>query len=175
MSKKFIHVGSHTICQSLKKTTCVNWSKEMLQKYDRSASKQVYDIVTGDDSCIYAYEPESNEQQSTVWVFQDEPNPTIVSRTQSTSKQMVACFFGKTRHVAIVPLEQRSTVNSKWYTNICLPVIFQEIRKTNRITLHHNNASSHTLAQTTAFLSTQNINLSIVLTWYRMTSFYSPT
>ena len=115
----------------------------MLQKYDRIASKHVYDIVTG--SWIYAYEPES-KQQSTVWVFQDEPNPTKIARTQSTSKQMIACFFGKTKHVAIVPLEQRRTYNSEWYTTISLPVVFQEIRKTNRrrrFTLHHDNASSN--------------------------------
>ena len=71
-------------------------------------------------------------------------------------------FSEKTGHVAIVPLEQRRTVNSDWYTTICLPVILPEIRKTNRrrrITLHHDNASSHTSAQTTGFLSTQNIDL----------------
>ena len=51
----------------------------------------------------YAYEPES--KQSTVWVFQDEPNPTKADRARSSSKQMIACFFGKTRHVAIVVLE----------------------------------------------------------------------
>ena len=71
-------------------------------------------------------------------------------------------FRKKTGHVAIVPLEQRRTVTSEWYTNICLPVVFQELRKTNRrrrITLQHDNASSHTLAQTTAFLSTQKIDL----------------
>ena len=39
----------------------VDWSKEMLQKYDSGASKYIYDIV-------YAYDPE-NKQQSTVWVF----------------------------------------------------------------------------------------------------------
>ena len=61
------------------KKACVNWSKEMLQKFDRGASKHVYDIVTGDESWIYAYESES-KQQSTVWVFQDEPNPIKVPR-----------------------------------------------------------------------------------------------
>ena len=68
---------------------------------------------------------------------------------------MIACSFGKTLHVAIVPLEQRRTVNSDWYTTVCLPVVFQEIRKTNcrrRITLH-------TSLQTTAFLSTHIIDL----------------
>ena len=95
-------------------------------------------------------------------MFQDEPNPTKVARTRSTFKQMIACVFGKTGHVAIVPLEQRRTVNSEWYTIICLPVVFQEIRKIDhrrRITLHHDNASSHISAQTTAFLSSQNIDL----------------
>ena len=89
----------------------IDWSQEMLQKYDRGASKHVYDIVSGDESWIYAYEPES-KQQSTV--FQDEPNPTKVARARSTFKQMIACFFGKTGHVPIVPLEQRRTVNSEW-------------------------------------------------------------
>ena len=68
-------------------------------------------------------------------------------------------FFGKSGHIAI---EQRRLVNFEWYTTICLAVVFQEIRKTKRrrrITLHHDNASSHTSAQTTAFLSTQNIDL----------------
>ena len=103
----------------------------MLQKYDRSASKHVYDIVTGDESWIYAYKPES-KQQSTVWVFQDVPNPTKVASARSTSKQIIVWFFGKTGHVAIVPQEeQRRTVNSEWYTTICWAVVFQEIRKTN--------------------------------------------
>ena len=133
----------------------------MLQKYDRVALKHVYDIVTGDKQWIYSYELESR-QQSTVWLFQYEPNTTKVACAQSTSKQMNACFFRKTGHVEIVTLEQRRTVNSKWYTTICLPVFFQEIRNTNRrrqITLHHNNASSHLSAQITAFLRTQNIDL----------------
>ena len=91
-------------------------------------------------------------------------------------------FFWKTGHVAIVPLEQRRTVNSKWHTTICLPVVFQEIKKTNRrkrITLHHDKVSSHTLAQTTAFLSTQTsiwwVICRIVLIWQRMAAFYSRT
>ena len=66
----------------------------MLQKYDRGGSKHVYDIVTGDESWIYAYEYES-KQQSTVSVFQDEPNPTKVAGALSNSKQMIACFFEK--------------------------------------------------------------------------------
>ena len=102
---------SHNLTKS-QKDARVDWCKQMLKKYNGGASKDVYKIVTGDESWIYAYEPET-KQQSTVWVFQDEPNPTKVVRARSTSKQMVACFFGKTGHVATVPLEERRTVNSE--------------------------------------------------------------
>lgn len=58
----------------------VDWCKEMLKKYDRGASKDVYKIVTCDESWIYAYEPKG-KQQSTVWVFDEaEENPTKVVR-----------------------------------------------------------------------------------------------
>ncbi|GBP33679.1 hypothetical protein EVAR_16717_1 [Eumeta japonica] len=29
----------------------------------------------------------------TVWVFQDEPNPTKIIRAKSTLKRIIACFF----------------------------------------------------------------------------------
>ena len=45
----------------------------MLGTYDGGALKDVYKTVTGDESWICAYEPET-KQQSTVWVFEPEPN-----------------------------------------------------------------------------------------------------
>ena len=73
----------------------VKWSKEMLKKFNRGRSNLVYNIVTGDETSIYSYEPES-KQQSTVWVFQNEPKPTKVVRSRSAAKQTIACFFGYT-------------------------------------------------------------------------------
>ncbi|GFT62367.1 hypothetical protein NPIL_589351 [Nephila pilipes] len=101
----------HNLTNAQKKAR-VDWCKEMLEKYIQGTSKAVYNIYTGDESWIYAYEPET-KQQSTVWVFQDEAKPTKVVRGRSTSKQMIACFFGINGHVATVALEQRRTVNSE--------------------------------------------------------------
>jgi len=47
--------------------------------------------------------PES-KQQSIVWVFQNEPKPTIVVRSRSVVKQIIACFFDYTGYVATVAL-----------------------------------------------------------------------
>jgi hypothetical protein len=62
----------------------VNWCKETLQKYNHGASNAVYNICIGDELWIYAFEPEI-KQQSTVWVFQVESNPTKTVRAQDTS------------------------------------------------------------------------------------------
>ncbi|GBP38420.1 hypothetical protein EVAR_28219_1 [Eumeta japonica] len=61
--------------------------------------------------------------------------------------------------LGITPLENRKTVSSEWYRTICLPEVFEEIRKNNRqrsIILHHHNASWHTSAETTRFLEGKN-------------------
>ncbi|KAF7274732.1 hypothetical protein GWI33_012596 [Rhynchophorus ferrugineus] len=134
----------------------------MLNKFNCGASKEVYKIVTGDESWIYSYEPKAR-QQSTVWVFQNKPNPIKVVRAQTTSKKMVTCVFGKTGHIATVPLENRRTVNSDCYTTICSTEVIGEIRKTNRryrIVLHHyklHNQLSYIGSNNR--LSTQNIEL----------------
>ncbi|KAG5336851.1 SETMR methyltransferase, partial [Acromyrmex charruanus] len=66
----------------------IKWSKEMLKKFNRARVNLVYNIITGDEIWIYSYEPES-KQQSTVWVFQNEPKSTKVVRSRSAAKQMI--------------------------------------------------------------------------------------
>ena len=101
----------------------------------------VYNIVTGDETWIYSYEPES-KQQSIVWVFQNEPKPTKVVRSRSAAKQIIAYFFDYTGHVTTVALKDRRNVNTDWYT-ICLPKVINELRtnRNRRIILHHDNAT----------------------------------
>lgn len=62
---------------------------------------------------------------------QEEPKPTKIRLTRSSSKQIVACFLGKTDHVATVALEDRKRVHSEWYKIICSPKVLSEIRKSN--------------------------------------------
>lgn len=143
------------------KTTRVNWCLRTLNKFNGGSSNAVFSIVSGDECWIYAYEPE-NKNQSRVWVYEDELKPTKVIRSRSTAKKMVATFVSKSGHVATIPLEDRRTVNADWYTTICLPSIFAELRKKNpsrRIILHHDNASPHTARKTTEYLDGEKVEL----------------
>ncbi len=82
----------------------VTWCRFMLKKFDGGQSKLVWEILTGDETWIYQYDPET-KRQSTVWVFEGEDPPTKFKRSRSTNKKMVASFFMRSGHIATVPLE----------------------------------------------------------------------
>ncbi|CAH1987576.1 unnamed protein product [Acanthoscelides obtectus] len=135
------------------KAARVNWCQKTLDRFSSGNSKNVYSIVSGDESWIYCYEPE-NKRQSAVW-------PTKVS-SQSVSKKMVATFVSKAGHIATIPLYEQRTVTADWYTTICSPKVITELRKINperRIVLHQDNASSHTAQKTRQYLTEENVEL----------------
>ncbi|CAH1966256.1 unnamed protein product [Acanthoscelides obtectus] len=112
-------------------------------------SKNVYSIVSGDESWIYCFEPE-NKRQSAVWVFQGEEKPT----------KMVATFVSKPGQIATVPLNEQRTVIADWYITICLPKVITELRKIRRrAILHQDNANSHTSQKTRQYLTEENVEL----------------
>ena len=110
-----------------------------------------WDIVTGDETWAYQYDPET-KQQSAMWVFLEENPPVKFKRNRSASKQMIACFSAKFDQAATIPLEDRKTVTADWYVNHCLPKVFQVWCKRRPRTgvpglpLHHDNASAHAAA-----------------------------
>lgn len=142
----------------------VDWCNSMLTNFEQGRSRRVWDIVTGDETWLYQYDPES-KQQSAVWVFPDEDPPVKFLRSKSVGKQMIACFFSKSGHVATVPLQDRKTVTADWYVTKCLPKVLEAWRErrpqtgTRGLQLHHDNASAHTARATTAFLEEKNVKL----------------
>ncbi|CAG9122400.1 unnamed protein product [Plutella xylostella] len=55
------------------KSARVNWCRSALQRFNGGSSNDVYNIVSGDESWIYSYEPE-RKHQSAVWVFEAVQN-----------------------------------------------------------------------------------------------------
>lgn len=163
LSKRSARWVPHHLTEQQKQVR-VDWCRFMLRKFNNGASKQVDMIVTGDETWIYDYDPET-KQQSSVWLFPGETPPTKVRRSRSVGKRMVAVFFRKSGLVAVAPLEDRRTVNANWYTTICLPQVFQAIQQQRPksghrgILLHHDNASAHTAAETVEFLTGEGVQL----------------
>ena len=139
----------------------VDWCTRVLRKFDGGRSPR---IVTGDETWVYQYEPET-KQQSAVWVIPDENPPVKFNRNRSASKQMIECFSETFSHVATIPLEDRKTVTADWCVKHSLPKIFQAWCKQRSRTvvrgllLHYDNASTHTAAETLDVLAASDVQL----------------
>ncbi|CAH1982613.1 unnamed protein product [Acanthoscelides obtectus] len=135
------------------KAVRVNWCQKTLDRFNYENSKNVYSIVSGDESWIFCYEPENKRQSA---------KSQQVIRSRSVSKKMVTTFVSKAGHIATIPLNEQRTVTADWYTTICLQKVITEIRKINpekRIILHQDNASSHTAQKTRQYLTEENVEL----------------
>lgn len=100
----------------------------MHERFNGGDLNSVFDIVTGDESWIYCYDPET-KRQSAQWVFHFEEFPSKVKRGRNVGKKMVAPFFGRTGHYATIVLEHRKTVTVEWYSNNCLPRVLEKVRE----------------------------------------------
>ena len=171
--KRFAHWVPHTLREEQKRDK-VDWCTHILRQFDGGRSPRVWDIITGDVTWVYQYNPEA-KQQSSVWAFLDENPPMKFKRNRSASKQMDSLFLSKFGHLAIIPLEDWKTVTNEWYVNHCLNKIFQAWLKrlpqigVRGLLLHHDNASTHTAAVTLDFLAQMMFSWSpirtLIFTW----------
>ncbi|KAI6653471.1 Mariner transposase, partial [Oopsacas minuta] len=125
----------------------------MLKRFANGSSRAVSEILTGDETWIYHYDPET-KRMSKGWVEEDAPPPAKVRRARSIGEQMWAIFLRSSGFVEAVALEDRKTVTGDCYTTVCPPKVITAIESQREetgirgILLHHDNASSHTAIRT---------------------------
>ena len=71
----------HNLCEE-QKWSRVDWCTHMQRKIDGGRSPRVWVIVTGDETWVYQYHPETKLQLE-VWVFPDENPPVKFKRNRS--------------------------------------------------------------------------------------------
>jgi len=106
-------------------------------------------IVTGDESWVFAYEPET-KMQSAEWYTASSARPKKSRLVKSKEKVMLIAFFDidGVMHHEFVPLGQ--TVNGHFNVQV-LQRLRDAVRRKRRdkwqgeCFLHHDNAPSHTL------------------------------
>jgi len=142
----------------------VEFSTFMLDKFDAGASKLVDNIVTGDETWVYFYDPETKEQ-SRQWMAWEEDAPVKFRRERSVGKVMAAIFFRRCGILPPVLLEEGATVTGEWYSTVCLPQMLESLAlqrpKTRErgILLHHDNAPAHRAMVTQQFLKSTQLTL----------------
>ncbi|CAF3518065.1 unnamed protein product, partial [Rotaria sp. Silwood2] len=93
------------------KQLLIQFCHHSLKRFEEGQSRCVFDIITGDESWFYHYDPELKEQ-SKVWISTTDPHPTKIHRTKSAGKRMVTIFFMKSGLIKSDPSETGATVNA---------------------------------------------------------------
>ena len=140
----------------------VSWCQSMLRRFDGGESRAVWDIVSGDETWVYTFDPES-KQQSFQWTPVGSPPPLKATRSRSVTKQMIAVFIARSGFICCVPLKEQRTVTAAWYTRVCLPRLLDAVSekrpktKHRGLLLHQDNAPAHKAHLTQDFLTQQRL------------------
>lgn len=141
----------------------VEFCEFMLQKFDHGSSELVANILTGDETWIYFYDPETKEQ-SKQWITDEEDIPVKFRQERSVGKVMVAVFFRQNGLLMDpIALEKGATVTAQWYVDHCMKPVIDKLKKVRpktkdkNIFLHHDNAPGHKAKHTQNFLETTNL------------------
>ena len=85
-----------------------------------------------------------------------------VRKSKSICKRMVAVFFTKGGIQTTVSLEKSKTFTAKWYTETCLPQLFENLVSRAPLDswfLHHANAPAHRAFAKQEFLEGMEVQL----------------
>ena len=81
----------HTLTDDQKQLR-LQFCSHSLKRFEEGRSRRVFDIITGDESWFYHYNPELKEQWK-VCLSTTDQRPSKVHRNKSAGKRMVAAFF----------------------------------------------------------------------------------
>ncbi|UYV75320.1 hypothetical protein LAZ67_12003485 [Cordylochernes scorpioides] len=116
-------------------------------------------VVTGDESWMFKYDPES-KRQSCAWHTKSSPRPKKARMSKSRIKTIIIVFFDIRGIVHCEFVPQGQTVNSAFYLEVLrrlkrrIARVRTDIKDT--VKLHHDNATSHTAFIITNFLARSN-------------------
>jgi len=139
------------------KQQCINICTE-LRQLTSDDETFLCRVITGDESWVYGYDPETKQQYSQ-WKSPTSPRPKKARQVKSNVKSMIIIFFNVKGivHKESVPTGQ--TVNSGSYCEV-LQRLHENVRRRcpklwreqTRL-LHHDNTLSHTSVLTQQFLA----------------------
>ena len=122
---------------------------KLLKRYEEEGDAFLERIVTGDETWVHHYEPES-KQQSKQWRHFDSPPPKKFKTQRSAGKILMTIFWDIQGPLIIHYQENKETVNSQRYSEMLEEELKPAIRTKRRgmltkgVLLQHDNARPHT-------------------------------
>ncbi|GFW64306.1 mariner Mos1 transposase [Trichonephila clavipes] len=127
-----------------------------------SDEKFLKKIITGDETWVYGYDPET-KQQSSQWKFLSEPRPKKARQSRSNIKSMLIVFFYYEGIVHREYAHTGQTINKEYYVEVLKRLRNAIRRKRPQLwesgdwLLHRDNAPAHTSNLVQQYLSKHSI------------------
>ena len=146
------------------KQSWVRLASQVIEKYNKCDPRRLEEIVTGDETWIYHFQPDSKAKNK-VWVSSEGDRPVIARRCKTSSRMLYAIFFGSKGPVLQIPVPKDSSVTRKFYRESVLTqlVNFYQKRRpcagVHGIKLLYNNAPVHKSATVQEYLKESGLNV----------------
>ena len=130
------------------KQSRVRLASQVIEKYDKCDPRRLEEIVTGDETWIYHFQPDSKAKNK-VWVSSEGDRPVIARCCKTSNPMFYATFFDLKGPVLQIPVTKGSSVTGRFYRESVLTqlVDFYQKRRprtsVRSIKLLHDNAPAH--------------------------------
>lgn len=133
-----------------------------LVECDRNDRNFIHSIITGDETWVYGYDPET-KAQSSQWKSPNSPRPKKTRQSRSVCKTLLTVFFDIRGIVHHEFAPHGQTVTKEYYREV-LRRLRDAVRRRRPMLhqsgewrLHHDNAPAHTAQLVQQFLAKHNI------------------
>ena len=105
----------------------VRLASQVTEKYDKCDPRRLEEIVTGDETWIYHFKPDSKAKNK-VWVSSEGDRPVIAHLCKTSNRMLYAIFFDSKGPVLQIPVPNGSSVTRKFYRESVLTqlVVFHQ-------------------------------------------------
>ena len=146
------------------KQSRVRLASQVIEKYDKCDPRRLEEIVTGDETWIYHFQPNSKAKNK-VWVSSEGDRSVIACRCKTSNHMLYAIFFDSKGPVLQIPVPKGSSVTGKFYRESVLTqlVDFYPKRRPRTdvrgVKLLHNNAPAHISAIVQEYLKESGLDV----------------
>ena len=147
------------------KQSWVRLASQVIEKYDKCDPHRLEEIVTGDETWIYHFQPDSKAKNK-VLVSSEGDRPVIVYRCKTSNRTLYAIFFDSNLGPVLQSPEPKgSSVTGKFYREKVLTQLVDFYQKCRPCTsvcsikLLHDNALAHKSATVQEYLKESGLDV----------------
>ena len=111
---RFAHAGCPICLLTKQKQSRVRLASQVIEKYDKCDPRRLEAIVTGDETLIYHFQPDSMAKIK-VWVSSEGDRPVNARHCKTSNCMLYAIFFDSKGPVLQIPVLKGISVTGKFY------------------------------------------------------------